>query len=354
MPIIERYILRQLAQAYALCSILLLGLFGFFDLNIQLQDVGHGMYSTRDAVIYTLLGMPLRLVDLMPFTALMATVATLGIMAQHRELVILRATGISALRVAGMIGKAALLLVVINIALQTSVAPALQQRAERMKASALAGQQIDVGDGFWIRSRTGVVHIGRLRAGRLPVDIAIYRFASDHALAQYIHADSANTISAHRWQLHGVTIKHLAARANTTTRRAVFDWDPGLYPNQVKILNQSPASQSPQALYHYIRYLKAQGRNALLFQVAFWQKLSVLVTTLAMMLFGIPLTFTNPRGTSFALRLVIGGMIGLAVYASGQATANLCLLLELNPAAASLAPGILFCAIALFWLRRVS
>jgi lipopolysaccharide export system permease protein len=353
MRVIERYIGRQFVLAYVLASILLLGLFSFYDLSDQLGDVGKGAYTTVDAIDYTVLGLPQRFVDLMSFTALLATIITLGLMAQRQELVVLRSAGISALRIAGTIFKIAVVLLAINIALQMTVAPQLLQRAEQMRAAALAGHA-DFGNSFWIRSRRGILHIGGLRDGRIPVDVEFYRFAAGHALARYIHAQRADPLSSHRWRLHGVLSKRFTARGDRTRRRRMVYIDPALYPNQLQILNRPPASLSPQALYHYIGYLQRQGENARRFTVAFWQKLAVLFTTLAMMLFAIPLAFANPRGAHFGLRLVIGALIGLGVYAAGQATANLALLLAFNPAVLTFAPGLLFIALALYWLRRIS
>lgn len=354
MRVIERYILRQFVLAYVLISILLLGLFGFFDLGTQLDDVGKGLYSTSDALLFTLFNIPQRAVEIMPFCTLLATIGTLGMMAQRHELVILRGAGISALRITGMLLKAGLVLLVANLVLQGYVAPHLRQRAEQMRSSALAGHNADFNDSFWVRSRRGVVHIGALRDGRIPVDVEFYRFGAQHSLASYIHADSADILAGDRWRLHDVLIKHFDTPTERTRNQATMLLDPALYPNQLQILDLSPTALSPQALYRYIGYLRSQGENTQPFRVALWQKLALLFTTLAMMLFAIPMAFANPRGTQFGLRLVIAGLIGLGVYSAGQATANLALLLNLNPAVLTLAPGVLFIALALYWLRRLS
>ena len=354
MRVIERYILVQLAGIYGLISLLLLGLFGFFDLTTQLDDVGKGIYTTADAIRVTLYGLPQRLVDLMPFTALLTTVVTLGIMAQRRELVILRGAGISPLRVGATIVKLGALLLAANVVLQCTVAPGFSQRGNQLHASAVAGHRAGGANGFWVRSRDGIMHIGGLHNGRAPTDVEFFVFDDGHSLSRYMSAASADIFGPGDWQLHHVLIKHFAAGGYRSERRADLTWRPALYPGQLQLLRQPPATLSPQSLYRYIRYLEHQGRHAQTFRVALWQKLAALFTTLAMMLFAIPLAFANPRGTNLGLRLIAAGLIGLAVYATGQASANLALLLDVPPAPLLLAPAAAFIVAALVWLRRLS
>jgi len=353
MRLYERYIHAELLRAWVVVNLMLLGLFGFFDLSVQLDDVGQGNYSTFDAVAFTLRQLPQRLVELTPFATLLTVVIALGLMASRHELVILRGAGLSPARIAGTVFKAGVALLVIMLCVQSFVAPPLLQRAQQMRASAIIGGSIADDASFWLRARNGVVHIGALENARVPVQIEIFEFGADATLTRYLRAARADIPLSGPWRLQQVTVKSFNPRGDTTAQRATLAWSPTLYERQLAVLDRSPESLSPLSLYRYSRYLQTHDQDAQRFRVALWQKLAMPLTAIAMLLLAMPLVFANPRGANFGLRVAVAAGIGLLAYASMQAVGNLAFVLGLSAPLCMLTPGLLLCVVAVLWLRRV-
>jgi len=355
MQILNRYIRSQLLLNYLLVNVLLLGLFGFIDLAIQLEDVGKGSFGTREAVLYTLYHLPRRTIDLFPFAALLASVLVLGAMAANRELVVMRGGGLSPTRIAGSLLKAGGWLLAAIIALELLVAPGLQQRAFQLRVTTVAGNSNQDDSAIWAKSGDGVVYIGSLKHGRIPTNVEIYDLGAKQTLRNYVHADTADITNPDRWLLHNVTVKNFADSSDSYTKtQETMDWRPILSPAQLKVLDRPADSLAVVDLYRYVHYLRAQGQNAQRFNLSLWQKLSMPITALAMILLAAPLSFVNPRGSNLGLRVVIGAGIGLTVFAITQISANLGLLYNLNAPLLTLVPGALLIIVALFWLRRLT
>lgn len=319
---------------------------------MQLEDVGTGGFGTREAILYTLYHMPRRAIDLFPFVALLASVLVLGAMAANRELVVMRASGISPTRITLSLLKAGGLLLALMITLELWVAPTLQQRAFQLRVATVADNTGENNTGLWAKSSDGVVSIGNLRHGRIPTQLEIMSLGQQQTLSTYLYAENANIVSPQLWRLHNVTRKSFGDQPRTE-HLDTLNWIPVLSPAQLRLLDRPPESLSVPDLIRYVGYLEAQGQNAQRFNLSLWQKLSLPLTALAMILLAAPLSFANPRGANLGLRVVAGAAIGLGVYTLIQVSANLGLLYNLNAPLLTLTPGALLIVAALLWLRRL-
>lgn len=353
MRIYERYIHTELLRAWVVVNLVLLGLFGFFELAVQLDDVGKGSYTIAKALWFTVEQLPQRLIELTPFAVLLSVVLALGLMASRHELVILRGVGISPLRLAGCVLKAGSALLALVLVVQSFLAPPLMQQAQRMRSAAVAGDSVASDASYWLRTRDGVVHIARLQNGHQPVDIEILEFGPGQTITRYLRAEKADIQPSGIWRLHGVEVKHLTDLTNAGARRAELDWTPSLYDRQLALLDRAPASLSPLSLYRYVAYLDARKQDAQRYRIALWQKLALPLTTLAMLLLAMPLVLFNPRGANLGLRVALAAGIGLGVFALLQAIGSLAFVFGLPPSLCMLAPGLACCGIALLWLRRL-
>ena len=100
MLIHERYLRRELLLAILLVLASFLGLFAFFDLINELDNIGRGNYGLEHAVLYTLLTMPGRVYETLPIAVLIGTIYAMARLAQSSEFTILRTGGL------GQIGRA--------------------------------------------------------------------------------------------------------------------------------------------------------------------------------------------------------------------------------------------------------
>ena len=116
MSVLDRYIVRSILGAVLLVMMVLLVLGALFMFIDQQDDVGIGHYTALDAFWYTLLNLPQLAYELLPITALIGSLLGLGSLARGSELTVIRATGVSVARLAGIALMAGLLLMLLEVA----------------------------------------------------------------------------------------------------------------------------------------------------------------------------------------------------------------------------------------------
>ena len=95
MNLLVSYIVRAILRATALVALVLVAVAAAVELVGQLGDVGVGSYGLPQALTYVALRIPRKLFDVLPAAALIGSLLGLGNLAVHRELVVMRASGIS-------------------------------------------------------------------------------------------------------------------------------------------------------------------------------------------------------------------------------------------------------------------
>lgn len=354
MKTVSRYLSRQILAGLALATAVLLPLFAFLDLLDQLDDVGQGTYRIEDAFVYVILLLPRRFIELAPFIALMGNVMALGRLAVNHELTSMRAAGMSPAQIGKESLRVGLLLVLVILAMEQYLAPSLQQEALLRRTAALE-QSAELGQdlGTWSRDEGHILRIGSMLNRDTATDIEILRLDSDGFLETYTFAARADIISDEEWRLHDVVVKTFEGQDVTSRAMESSVWKPFLDSGQIATLMKPPESLSPLELFRYVQFLRSTGQEADAYSLALWRKGGGMLTTIAMLLLSVPFVFGSVRG-GLGSRLVLAGLTGLGIYLLDQITANIGLLLDLNPAVIALLPGLLLILIGSFWLQRVA
>ena len=356
MSTLDRYLGRQIMRGIAIAAVILLPLFAFLDLVEQLDDVGQGFYRMRDAFYFTALMTPRRLLQLMPFIALLGNVIALGQLAARSEIVCMRAAGLSPLRISKTPLRIALCILVLMAAMEQYAAPRLEQLARAHRSSALT-QSAQLGEnlGIWARDEERVMRIGDRLHAALLLDVEIFYLDERGFLLDYLHASEARIVNEHLWRLRDVTRKSFDALRIATETTPAMDWEPFLAAEQITTLTLPAQSLSPLDLYRYIHYLKDTGQQADAYELALWRKLGRGLITIAMVLLSVPFVFGSIRvGLGLANKLALAALTGLCVYLFDQILSNLGLLLRLNLIFIALAPGLLLIWLARVWLSKVA
>ena len=93
MTLIGRYLTREIAFGVVFVLFGFLGLFAFFDLVNELDDLGRGAYRIQHAIGYVALSLPSHVYELMPIAALIGAIYALAQFASHSEFTAMRAAG---------------------------------------------------------------------------------------------------------------------------------------------------------------------------------------------------------------------------------------------------------------------
>ena len=112
-------------------------------------------------------------------------------------------------------------------------------------------------------------------------------------------------------------------------------------------------SLSSVDLYRYIEAMHESGKNADRYALALWRKLSMPLTTGAMVLLSLPFIFGPTRIITTGKRIIIGSSVGIVFYLGDQLIIHIGLLLSLLPIMTAMTPVILISGIALWQLRKV-
>ena len=136
MLIHERYIRREVALATLLVLAAFLGLFGFFDLINELDNLGRGNYGLQHAVMYTVLTMPGRVYETLPIAVLIGALYSLTTLSRHSEITVLRASGMSTGRILRLLARIGLPFVLLTFVTGEFIAPPAERAAQELKLSA--------------------------------------------------------------------------------------------------------------------------------------------------------------------------------------------------------------------------
>jgi lipopolysaccharide export system permease protein len=354
MTLLDRYLEVATLKVLVLAAAGLTALFSLLELVNQLHDVGTGRYRLIDALAYVLLTAPARLLELMPVSMLLATLFALGSLASHNELTVMRATGVSALRIIGSVFRlAGPVLVVLFLAAQF-VIPRAEQLAQALRASRLAASSapLRTDSSFWAQGDGTYVNVRRFDHGNVPADVNIYVFGTDGRLTTFMHAARADVRPDGTWLLSDVLRRRFSGTGSETDRVAVLSWHSFLRPRQVPLLILPPESMPPIGLYQYVRDLERRHQPAARYAQELWAKIDIPLAMAAMIMIAVPFVFGPLRAHGAGQRVMIGAMIGVVFSLVQQIASYLGLLLHLDPAFAATVPSLIVAAAALWLLRR--
>jgi len=353
---IDRYIMQRFLAGLLLVMLLLLSLFSFMALAEELEDVGSGDFKLPDALTVVFLTTPKRVVDLLPVTALLGGLLGLGTMANNRELIAIRTSGLSKKHIAQVITTVAVLLAISITVLQFTLVPRFEREAANLRGKTLQGAERGPGStgAFWTRNGPHFIHVREVKFDRTLSDIEIYTTDSQDRLTQLVQASSAYYIGDSSWLLSGVLRSEPGQNEVQETTQASMLWPDLLSAEQAAVLILPLAALAPNDLVRMITNLKRNQLDTHEYEIAFWQQVSLLPGLLAMALLSLPFLLGSVRSVSASQRVMIGGGIGIGFYLIQQLSGHLAGILGVNPVIAILSPPLILLAIAITAIRHRS
>jgi len=347
----DRYIEAAVFRAFGLVAAALSALFSLLEFVDQLSFVGQGHYRLIDALVYVLLTVPSRLLQVTPVSMLLGCLLALGTLARNSELTALRSLGISEGRIVGSVLKLVVPIVVVLFLMAEFVIPPAQQLAQTQRLSALSTSAPSLSDagGFWAQGDGQYLNVGQFDEGGVPKDIEIYAFAEDGSLQSFIHADRADIRPDGTWLLSDVLRKRIYLSQFQTEHLASLAWHSFMPRQQTELLMLPPESMPPVALYRYVRALERRHQQAERYEQELWTKASIPVALAAMVMIAGLFAFGSLRAQSTGHQIAFGVILGVVLSLGQQIASYLALLLDLNPAVATLAPPLLLLMVLVAW-----
>ena len=299
IPILDRYIARNIIGTILVVSIALLSLDLFFTLVNELKSVGRGNYTLSAALSVLALSAPTRFYAMFPWAALLGTLISLGALANHRELVVMRTASISVMRICYSVVKAALILTVLIVMIGEGIAPFADRVAQNKKTLAISGgQSIETLYGLWIRQGQDFIHVRTLNSSKELSGVTRYQFDSNRKLKEVTIAEHA-VKEKDGWRLSNIRgTKFLDDKTEVIQLKEQIL--PSLLESEVleTARIKHPERLPLPSLWRIIQNRTKNELNANTYSFAFWSKIFQPLLIILMVVLAVPFVFGPLRSVS--------------------------------------------------------
>lgn len=354
MKIIDRYLQTSIVQAAAVVAAVAAALAMVSSFIGEADDIGEGSYSLARVMQYVLLSLPDHLHLVFPLVALLGSLMALGALAAGSELIVIRATGVSAARLAWSVGRTGLLLALISVLLGEVLGPRGVELGEKLQDTAKHGETVQkIGDGLWLRDGKRFVRIKGTLAEDTLVDILVYAQDDDGQLLSVLSAERARYRNQ-QWQLQNIRISRFSDAGVKVQTHDAQPWDVRIRPEVLQLAVVKPDELSSIGLYRYINYLNSNDVAADDYKLAFWRNLVAPLTVLVFTIFALPFAFGSLRSAGGGQRLFAGGLVGMVFYMFNEITAAGGVIYGLPAWLAAALPTLILALITFMWIRRIN
>ena len=353
MKRLELYIAKTVLASIALVTLMLAGLQIFMLFVDQLDSLGKGDYGIFQALCFVLLQMPYHVYLFFPMASLLGCLIGLGVMANHHELVVMRAAGMSIGQVTIAVLKASLLLIILVSIFSETLMPYLVRFANDRKAETISGgQALRTGNGVWMRNHNDFLNIHVIRPNNLLEGVYQFHFDNTHHLRFSRKIASIDYVHG-IWKAHHIIETVIEDNQTKIRRLPEMNWDVSLKPSILHVTGSEPDEMTLQQLYHYLHAQKKSHQSALNYQLVFWQRIIQPFTTVIMMVLAIPFVFGPLRSSTMGSKLLAGATMGFGFHIINRFFGSFSMVYQFPPEIAAIGPTCLFALLGLYLMQRV-
>jgi lipopolysaccharide export system permease protein len=353
MTILQRYIAKTILASTLLVLLVLLGLYTFMDFITELDSLGKGSYKLADIFWYIALSTPKRIYELLPIAALLGSVLGLGSLASQSELVVMRAAGISVQQISKAVMIVAGCLMMVAVFTGEVLRPPAEQKAREIQSMAQTGTVGSRSDnGFWTRDGNHFNHIKQILPDGRFSGISIYEFDPQNRLRIVTTAKEAE-YDDDSWTLSDVVQSTIDEEGVRVRSIEFARWKSQLNPGMVNIVVVPPEFLPVWSLVSYINYLKRNHQAVEQYQIAFWMKVMMPLSSAVMVFLAVPFVFGPLRSSPIGGRILAGTLVGIGFHLFNQSFQHIGLVFGVIPWLTASFPTIIFAMIGLYFMRRI-
>jgi len=354
MNALDRYIVREILKGTLFALLLLYTIFNLFTLNDELRSIGVGSYDLQHIFMYMGLMIPRYVYELMPSAALLGSLFVLGNMANHRELVAMRASGVSLLGIIRAVLMAGVILTLLSFIIGEFIGPKAERKAKILKSIAKTNRPIaSTANGLWLRDGSQFIYIKDTYTEGKIGNIYIYGLDEKHNVEEITYAQQGQFLAKGKWLLEGIKTSSLSTQQVTNKHLAEKKWVSTVDDDVLDVLVLKPENLALAELSKYINFLKKNKQGFAKYELAFWARLVNPFVTLVMLLVAAPFVVGVGRGISMGPRMVMGILIGMSFNIIDNATGQMGVVYGLNPLFIATLPSLLVLSAALYAISRL-
>lgn len=358
--ILDRYLARQVIAGSLLVAMLLAALTSFLVLVGQFDDF-YGSYGIWEAIQYTLLSMPQQTYELLPMSVLLGALLGLGNLASGNELMVMRAAGISTVRLGRSCLLGGLVLALLCLALGEFVAPHAARQANELKNSARMNRVSFLArGGIWARDGDVVFNVQQMVSADHLLGVSLYIMGEGERIERILVAKEAEAEPEGGWSLKNVRETRFGEESSgalgneiETATHESLPWNSLLDTSLLRLFVVDPDVLSLRGLGQYIDFLKRNDLDVKRYEQAFWQKVVMPVSIMVMVVLALPFVFGPLRSVGTGQRVLFGVLIGVGFYLVNLTLGHSGLVFGLPPIFSAWAPTVLAAIAAFAFLRRV-
>jgi lipopolysaccharide export system permease protein len=356
VKLIDRYLARAVLWYALLVVAVLMVLSSLFVFISEQREVGTGNYTLTDAVFVTLLDLPTQLGAFLPLGALIGALLGLGQLARGSELIVLRAAGVSVLRIGAAAALAGLVLSNLLWVDTEYLAPPLEHYAQVYKTFAKSSGLRLAGSNNWVKDGDRLISVEQQSGENIFGGVYVFTVATDpdgsRRLVTAAHADSATLIRDHLWRIDNLTATDIGPDRVTVRHLASTEVTSSVNPQFLGLAVVDPDALPARGLRRYIQHLHGNGLDARLYEVAFWTRIARTVAVILVCVLAVPFVFGPLRSSGAGARMMIGIGIGVAYFLATRMLENSGQVYGLNPLFVAWAPTAALAIAAAIGLAR--
>jgi len=353
MRIINNYITKTVISGTLMVLMVLGSLFAFVDFISELDDVGKAQYGVFQAGMYVLFSLPRRLYEVFPTAVLIGSLLSLGTLAGNSEFTVLRAAGVSIMRIVFSVLRAGFILLIFVALIGELLVPSSERYAQTMRAKHLL-QTVSLSGkgGFWARDGQRFLYVSHVFPEMNLGKVNIYELSEDNQLQRVISAKSAQYVDG-KWRLDDIQQTRFSDSGAQSQHIKSEVWQNLLNPDLFNVVSVEPDNMSALDLYKYSNYLKKNDLDSSHYELAFWIKIFTPVSSLVMLLIALPFIFGSQRSSGAGNRLLVGLLLGIGFYLLNRTVNHLGQVYHIYPFVSASAPMLVVAMASFYTLRRV-
>ncbi|MDG2018254.1 MAG: LPS export ABC transporter permease LptG [Porticoccaceae bacterium] len=350
---LSRYIGVNVLSAITVALVALIGLDVVAGIIDQMGDIKNN-YQFADVLIYTATKLPSTIYEYIPLASLIGCLVGLGMLATNSEVVVMRAAGVSLMRIVLFVFRPVVLFILLAALIGEYFSPYLDQLADSKREYLLKGESaLDSTSGFWARERGEFIHFNAVFPGGVLFGVTRYKLDTDRQLKEASFSSRATFNKTEGfWVEENVSSTIFLENQIYTRKWVTRKWQTELTP-EVLALNVLPADAlSAGALNDHIDYLEERKADVEQYRLAFWRKVLQPVAIFSLVLVGIAFVFGPLRQATVGFRVFVGVLFGISFKLLSDILGPLSIVFEMSPILAILTPIVICFSIGLILLRR--
>lgn len=354
MNALDRYIIKEVLKGTLIALIMLYALFNLFTLKDELKFRGVGGYDIKHILMYIGLLAPRYVYELMPSSALLGSLFVLGGMANHREIIAMRVSGVSVLGIIRSVMVAGMILVACSFVIGEYIGPDAEKKAKVLRSVAKTQRPAArTKHGLWLRDGNQFIYVQDIFTEGNIANVNIYELDENHRLQKMLYAKSGHYLDKSQWQFEQVKLSEISPQQVVGKQIDKIIWHSVIDPDVVDVVVVDPENLSLNDLSKYIDFLQENKQDSAKYELAFWARLINPFIILVMLLVSAPFVVGVGRGIALGPRMMMGILIGMSFNIIDNAVGQMGIVYGLNPIFVAVLPSSLVLLGAFYAISRL-